>query len=74
MPRDWDAEWRELSAEQTEAHEEMMRALQKLVEVFNRSGAPSDEILQAGEDARNREEEVKQKVVAFLADWERSRG
>ena len=74
MPRDWEAEWSELLAEQDEALEAQRKAYASLFPVFSRSGAPSEEELRAGEDGDQRADEAKRKIDAFIADWRRSQG
>ena len=69
MARDWDAEWKELLAEQDEASSDRQEAYAEITAILGRSGAPTVELTDRVKAAHENFEASKRKIEEWLREW-----
>ncbi len=69
MARDWNAEWKQIANEQKEASDAYMEAMAAVTKAFAENGSPTEDVLDAADEADQRVKDARAKVEKFLSVW-----
>ena len=69
MAKDWNAEWQRIDNEQKEASNAYMEAMAAVTKAFAEIGSPTEDVLDAADEADQRIRAARTKVEKFLSTW-----